>query len=283
MISQNILNKKTIIVAVFLFVAGLFFYGDTIFEVYRFGQKQNDEASEFPQDTFFPAPPAEQPAIQKDNLPVLTTTLKKESLPEYVGRDPEEINPTPNEVALYSEEQRNNLYANIKNLGQAVKKDAGYFFGWVQLGLIKKVIGDFVGARDAWEYAGLISPANTTSFANLGEIYWRYLPDFPRAEKNFRISLKNKPSEFSTYDSLAQLYFFSYKEKKNLAYDVLLEGMTINPQDPNFPRALASLYERDGNWTKALEWWQKVLVAEPNNTDVAGAIASLKKKIPSSP
>lgn len=283
MVWYNFLNKKTIVAAVFLLIAGLFFYGDTIFDEYRFSQKQNDEASEFSQDTLFPVPPAEQPAIQENNPPVPMTTLKKESSPKYVGRDPEEINSIPNEVALYSEEQRNNLYANIKNLGQAVKKDSGYFFGWMQLGLIKKVIGDFAGARDAWEYAGLISPANTTSFANLGEIYWRYLPDFPRAEKNFRISLKNKPNEFSTYDSLSQLYFFSYKEKKNLAYDVLLEGMTINPYDPNFPRALASLYERDGNWTKALEWWQKVLVAEPRNTDVAAAIASLKKKIPSSP
>lgn len=283
MIRHNFLNKRAIIAVVFLLAAGVFFYWDTISDIYRFDRKQSDEISEFSQNTFFPVPSAEQPAVQKDNPPVPTTIIKKESLPKYVGRDPEEINPTKDEVALYNEEQRNNLYASIKNLGQAVKKDQGYFFGWMQLGLIKKVIGDFAGARDAWEYAGLISPANTTSFANLGEIYWRYLPDFPRSEKNFRISLKNKPNEFSTYDSLSQLYFFSYKEKKNLAYDVLLEGMTTNPHDPNFPRALASLYERDGNWTKALEWWQKVLVAEPNNIDVAAAIASLKKKIPSSP
>lgn len=199
-------------------------------------------------------------------------------LPPYTGRDPAEVRPLEEEVKLFSEDQREMLYNKIRELGAAVEKNLNFLNGWNELGLLKKMIGDYEGARDAWEYASLIRPANSLSFANLGELYWRYLPDYPRAEKNFRASIRNKSNDPDIYISLSDFYSYSYKEKAHLADDVLLEGITANPGDINLYRALAYLYERQKEYAKAIEWWQKVLEKEPGNSAVAATIEVLKKK-----
>lgn len=199
-------------------------------------------------------------------------------MPVYGGRDPQEVRPDPEEVLNFSEEQKQKIYDGINDYGQAVKRDPDFFFGWIQAGLLKKVIGDFEGARDAWEYMSIIRPLNSISFANLGELYWRYLPDYPKSEANFQIAIKNKPDDVQSYISLSDLYFYSYKEKEHLADDILLEGLKANPDDPTLMKMLAYFYERQGRHADAITWWQNVLEREPDNKEVAAAIEALKKK-----
>ncbi len=197
----------------------------------------------------------------------------------YSGRDPDEIRPKPDEVKGLSESQRERLYSDIGMHGRAVKENHDYFYGWIQVGLLKKVIGDYEGARDAWEYASAIRPLNSVSFANLGELYWRYSPDYPKSEKNFLTSIKNKPDDLSTYISLSDLYFYSYGAKKDRADDILLEGIKANPKNTDLMRWLASLYEREKEYVRALEWWKKVLAQNPSDQLVKQAIAELEAKI----
>ncbi len=197
----------------------------------------------------------------------------------YSGRDPVEVRPNPDEVKGLSQIEREKLYSDINMHGRAVKGNPDFFFGWIQVGLLKKVIGDYEGARDAWEYAGVIRPFNSVSFANLGELYWRYLPDYPRSEKNFLTSIKNKPDDLSTYISLSDLYFYSYSAKRDRADDILLEGIQANPKNTDLMRWLASLYEREKEYSKALEWWKKVLVENPSDALVKQAITELEAKI----
>lgn len=225
-------------------------------------------------------PPAGSPITSSgvEEAPLEHAIDDGKSLPPYTGRNPAEIRPLDEEVKLFSEEQREKIYSDIRRLAASVKENPNFLFGWTQLGLLKKMIGDYEGARDAWEYASLIRPTNSLSFANLGELYWRYLHDYPAAEKNFRISIKNKPNDPSTYISLSDLYSYSYREKSNLADDILLEGITANPGDVNLYRALAYLYERQKEYDKSIEWWQKVLEKEPDNKEVAATIEALKKK-----
>lgn len=203
--------------------------------------------------------------------------------PLYTGRDPAEIRPVPDEVKLFTEEQKQQLYSAIRTHANAVKANPTYFNGWIQVGILKKTIGDFEGARDAWEYASLIEPFNSLSFANLGELYWRYLPDYPKAEENLKISIKHKSNDFQTWLTLADLYHYSLKEKADQAAKVLLDGISVNennlPVKVNLMKGLARLYARQSEPAKAVEWWQKVLDVEPGNTEVAATIEALKKKI----
>jgi len=197
----------------------------------------------------------------------------------YKGRPMDEVRPVPDEVKLFSDSQKQDIYNSIGNVAQGIKSNPEYFNGMIQLGTLKKTIGDYIGARDIWEYASVKRPLNSVSFANLGELYWRYLHQYNLAELNFKTSIKNDPANSGVYVSLSGVYFYSMKDKANLADDVLLEGIAANPKSMDLPRALASLYEKQGEYAKAIEFWQKVLAQNPGDADVMAAIDALKKKL----
>lgn len=200
------------------------------------------------------------------------------ALPPYRGRDPEEVRPGGDALANLNEDQRNALFSEIRQYGAEVKKDpaAG---NWVHLGLLKKNIGDYEGAADAWEYASFLFPGEDTPLFNLGELYRHYLPDFPKSERYFRAAIERKLINAPrAYIGLSDLYFYSYKEKKNLADDVLQEGVAAYPQDASLLRALAGLYERIGETGQAVSLWEQVAVKEPDNEFVRKTLEDLKKK-----
>lgn len=243
-----------------------------------------------------PAPSVVSPAAAPSSLPSLETKNEVapapsrnpasasnalSGVPAYSGRDPEEVLPLPASVKLFNDEQKNAIYSNIQVHGRSVKINSEFFTGWIELGLLKKIIGDYAGARDAWEYAGLLQPKNSLSFANLGELYWHYLPDFPKAEANLKISIQHKPEDIQTHVTLAELYHYSYTAKHDLAPTVLLDGLKSNPGEGTLMRRLAYLYEQREEWGKALEWWQRVLVKSPNDSEVQGKIDALKRKLES--
>lgn len=222
------------------------------------------------------------PTPSASPIPVMSSTprpITPSPIPFYTGRPVEEVRPVPEEVKLFSESQKEDIYRSLQNFGKSVKENPNAFSAWLQLGILKKTIGDFEGARDAWEYAGIIRPLNDVSFANLGELYWRYLHLYPQSEANLKIAIKNNPHNPGTYTTLSDLYFYSLKEKADLADDVLLEGIAANPASIDIPKSLAYLYERQSDYAKALEWWQKVLIQDPQNANVAAAIEVLTKKL----
>ncbi len=261
-------KKRIVIGAVAILAAGfLFIFRDRVSSLFNFGPDFSKKVSDLPiQKEPKESQKKEEPVVEKPKLP-----------PLYTGRDPVEIRPVPEEVKLFTEAQKEKLYADIRAHARVVADDPDTLFSWIQLGNLKKMIGDFEGARDAWEYASLIRPSNSVSFANLGELYWRYTPNYPMAEKNFLTSIKNKPDDSDTYISLSGLYSYSYAEKEHLADDVLLEGIAANSKDVNLLKSLANLYERQKEYVKAIEWWQKVLEKEPGNASVILTIEALKK------
>ena len=96
------------------------------------------------------------------------------------------------------------------------------------LGLEKKGINDYEGARDAWERAGAVSPTNSVSFNNLGDLYAYYLKDNKKAEENFLTAIKNGPNQIYIYRSLYE--FYRYVAKDNAKAKVILQkGITANP------------------------------------------------------
>ena len=236
------------------------------------GEQQNFSESPLPSLSTAPSE-SEVPGISRTPSPVSS------QMPIYSGRPQDELRPDPEEVKLYSESQKQDIYRALQNFGKTVKENPDLFNLWIQLGLLKKTIGDYEGARDAWEYASIIRPLNDISFANLGQLYWRYLHLYAQAETNFKTAIKNNPHDSGTYGSLSDLYFYSMKDKAALADDVLLQGLAANPESINLPKALARLYERRGEYASAIEWWQKVLAQDPKDTSVAAVIDALKKKL----
>lgn len=198
-------------------------------------------------------------------------------LPEYRGRPVREYRENPEDVKLFTEEQRGLLKQRLSDHAGSIDVNPDVLDPWLQAGLIKKMIGDFEGARDAWEYASLIRPNNFVSFKNLGELYWHYLPDYPRAEENFWKAIKNEPKYIDSYISLAELYRYSYTEKSELAEGPLLEGLRENPDSKDLMIYLARFY-RDylKNREKAIEYYEKYLILVPDNADAREELEKLR-------
>ena len=73
--------------------------------------------------------------------------------------------------------------AKIQDLSSQLKKDSDNLENWLVLGVYRKIIGDYEGAKEVWEYAGAVRPQNSVSFNNLGELYAYYLKNNKKPKK----------------------------------------------------------------------------------------------------
>lgn len=177
-----------------------------------------------------------------------------------------------------SADYKERLAQEIKDIRFKLKEDYDDLQNWLQLGLLYKAGEDFKAAGEAWEFAIVIRPNDAVAYHNLGELYWLYLPDFPRAEEYFKKSIEINPHPL-TYQKLHELYRYSYKEKADLADDVLMEAIEKNPQEPYFTYLLGQYYEDAGNISQAVEYYEKTLVLDRSNEKLKQSVENLKKKL----
>jgi len=125
-------------------------------------------------------------------------------------------------------EVKEKMTKKIKDLSDLLRQDHNLFNVWIELGLVRKSIDDFEGAREAWEYASSIRLQNSLSFGNLGVLYGYYLDDPVQAEANFLQAIKNDPHAEYLY---VQLYDF-YQEALFdgvKARHIVEQGIHTNP------------------------------------------------------
>lgn len=189
--------------------------------------------------------PAEKPIV-----------INKE--PKYKGQALDFL-ASSKELANYPKEfvsaQHDKLTGIIKLIEGSPKDETN----WVDIGLVKKVFNNFIGARDAWEYAKLLNPNASMPYYNLGKLYSAYLPDNKKAEENFLAALSLNPSVEYVYLALAEFYHDFYKEKFDQVDEVLLEGLKAMPLDLNLNLQLALYYKEIGDKENAINYFEKFL------------------------
>ena len=166
-------------------------------------------------------------------------------------------------TADFPEDAKEIAKKNIEDTIVELKTDNTLFNSWMRLGVLRKAIGDYEGAKEVWEFAGALAPKNSASFNNLGDLYWHYLPDFKKAEENFLKAIENDPAKTFIYINLSEFYSLSYKEKFDMADDILLKGLENNPSDLNLLKVLADYYKNSGNKNKAGEYYNLILGIYP--------------------
>ena len=130
-------------------------------------------------------------------------------------------------TAEMSEDAKKIVTAKIQNLSSQLKKDSDNLENWLVLGVYRKIIGDYEGAREVWEYAGAIRPQNSVSFNNLGELYAYYLKDNKKAEENYAKAIENDPSAIYIYRNFFD--FYRYVAKDTIKARAILEkGIAAN-------------------------------------------------------
>src|SRR3989344_7349091 len=123
-----------------------------------------------------PAPPSlREQALSIINKPVVVTA---NALPDSV---------------------KNEALKKLEELAIMIREDYDYSNQWYDLGAYRKLLGDYAGAIDAYDFVTLIRPNDVISYMNLGEIYAVYLKNYGQAEKNYLQAIKNDPTKASSY------------------------------------------------------------------------------------
>ena len=142
------------------------------------------------------------------------------------------------------EDIKEKTISEIQMLSNGLKKDSDSLEGWLQIGLLKKLIGDYEGAKSAWEFAAVIRPKSHIPFHNLGFLYWQYLKDFSSSEQNYLKAIENNSEDIGAYVDLSNVYYFDLKNNKK-AEGILLKGLEKNPDNAELSATLAELKERN--------------------------------------
>ena len=111
-----------------------------------------------------------------------------------------------------------------------IEKDKTNFGDWINLGILRKTVGDYAGAEADWQYVAALYSHSTVPFDNLGELYLDFLKNYPKAETNFKTALAINPSDMDAYQQLFSLYTtYGYKAGTSAAADLVAAGLKANP------------------------------------------------------
>lgn len=204
--------------------------------------------------------------LDKSNIQIIQPVAKKVSTlaPELDRPIPDTSKLDPGTVLKIEA----SMQITIGNL----RKNSNSFNDWINLGLDRKTLGDYTGARDAWEYISLLYPQNSISFGNLGDLYANFLKDLPKAEARYQTAIKNVPTNIDMYRNLFNIYI---SENKNTeAMVVLQDGIAKNPDSLDLYILLARYYRDAGNITSAKIYYnQAISIANKDgNTSVTDAL-----------
>jgi len=126
------------------------------------------------------------------------------------------------------EDARKIAVENIEKLIVELKQNPNSFDLWLKLAIYRKMLGDYEGAREIWEYTSKMAPNDAISFNNLGDLYAYYLKDSAKAEENFLKALKNGPDQVYVYRNVHDFYLNVMKDKAK-AKKILEDGIKANP------------------------------------------------------
>lgn len=108
---------------------------------------------------------------------------------------------------------------------------------WLELGINRKMVGDYEGAKEAWEYVTVLNPINPVAFANLSDLYGYFLKDNVQAEKNYLRAIENEP-KMANYYLRASDFYREVLGDLSKAKSILLKGASLMPDDPVIKNAL---------------------------------------------
>lgn len=128
----------------------------------------------------------------------------------------------------FPEDARAIIRNNIAILTKQLKTDPTSFNNWLDLAIQYKIIEDYEGARDVWEFLNILFPGNSISFRNLADLYGYYLDNQQKAEENFLKAIEISPDEIEYYIKTMEFYRDVMKDNEK-ASQIIERGVNSNP------------------------------------------------------
>ena len=178
------------------------------------------------------------------------------------------------ETPTLSAEVRTALLANIARAVANLRANPKSYGDWIDIGALRQVLGDYVGAEEALNYAVALSPDTSVAYANLGYLYANYRKGCPKAGANYLKGIANDKRAVNTYRNLVDLYTYSYKQTTTAAEDTLKQGIKANPKTIDLKVLLARYYKSAGRTTEAKTVYDSAIAeaTAQNNTALAAEL-----------
>jgi tetratricopeptide (TPR) repeat protein len=142
---------------------------------------------------------------------------------------------------------------------------------WINLGIVRKMAGDYSGAEKAWIFVTQAAPTNAIAYANLGDLYQNFIKDYPKAEKNYLTEIKLSPKDEGVYLNLYTMYANQYKQTTTAAEDILKKGVAAMPDSIALHIQLARYYKGKGDVADAKAQYDAAIQAANKNGQSAVA------------
>jgi len=200
---------------------------------------------------------SEPPQTISDYKTLLTFDIKKQGLDDEM-------------IQVYQEK-----FNEVKG---RLEQDPESLNDWLYLGILKKSVEDFEGARQAWVYAGQVRPQNSSSFANLADLYAYFLNQPEKAEAAIKTAIANDPNDANLYQAMADIYRYKFPGREALYETTMLDAIAKFPADPNLVSQLAAYYKQTKQNQKAIEYYEKLIQLSPDNEQAKDDLARLKEQ-----
>ena len=161
---------------------------------------------------------SEKPAVKETEKPVVITSPYP--VPD-LDRPVIFYSELPEETKKIAKDRISAITATIKH-GNVVISD------WVDLGVYRKLTGDYDAALEIWRYASGLSPENYVILNNLANLYSSYLGDYQKAEEYYLKAIEAAPNQSYPYFAAFEFYKSVLKDDKK-AEDIVKRGIVAVP------------------------------------------------------
>jgi len=180
----------------------------------------------------------------------------------------------PNALETMNEEI---LQFSLKDLNEQYQdlRDGEYIYeSWINVGILKKRLGDNPGAEKAWLEAIDYNPDKALAYGNLADLYLFNMGEYEKAEEYYQKVLSMSTDNYTYYHGLVSLYRYDMTEKANLIEGIMINGAEINPAEAENCYMYLANYFAEGvdnkggnNKEKARYYTQETLKLNPDLKD----------------
>jgi len=186
----------------------------------------------------------------------------------YTADDfPDALETMNEEILQLSLKDLNGQYQDLRD-GQYI------YLSWINVGILKKRLGDNPGAEKAWLKAIDYNPNISLAYGNLADLYLFNMGEYEKAEEYYQKVLSMSTDNYTYYHGLVSLYRYNMTEKANLIEGIMIKGAEANPSGAESYYMYLANYFAEGpdskggnNKEKAEYYTQETLKINPDLKD----------------
>ncbi|MBU1137051.1 hypothetical protein KKD72_01640 [Patescibacteria group bacterium] len=178
-------------------------------------------------------------------------------------------NDFPDALKTMSQEILDKSLIDLNKQYQKLKEGDHVYIRWINVGILKKRLNDYIGAEQAWLDAIDYNSDQYLAYGNLADLYLFDLGQYQKAEEYYLKVLSMDKNNYNYYHGIASLYRYNLTDKKDQVEAWMLKGAENNPAEAeSYYLYLANyFYEKGLNLTKAKLYSQKTLKLNPELKD----------------